>query len=141
MKLVPIQEFFESRFESEHRRTNPETLEDESKFYKEFTESVNRTKDILYVAKSFGVTLVSIGVSTGRIEGCKEFPFNPTGSLFCNGYTEGGRPIAWEITDKLGYRGCGNRTQHQLVRTDGGQAPLTALYEFKDGEWYANVRW
>lgn len=75
------------------------------------------TVKLLSACRRAGYKYVSIGRLDGRIEACKNWPFDPAGSVFAGPKREDNfRPRLWKILERLGVAGsCGSVHRHEYV--------------------------
>ena len=104
------------------------TLEAELKVYSKYTN------EFLKECKKAGISVVSIGRATKRLERTLTYPFNTRGSVFSdNVKSSNGWPAIWTVVNKLGISGgCGNSNQHQVKSS---ALLMEGVYELKDGKW------
>lgn len=92
-----------------------------------------KTEELLEIASSVGVELVSIGKHTELIDSTKNYPYTASGSIFTPiENRHGGWPAAWHIAEKAGVSyGAGNGGQHQAHTVN----LIDGVYECRNGQW------
>jgi len=111
-------------------------LEDKLKEIKTSLKSAEKfTQEFLNECGKVGITGVSVGVKSDRIEATKDFPFTCQNSVFQSPSGTKGKDswvAIWGVVNKMGISGgCGNSDQHQ-VRNDN---LIQGVYELKGKTW------
>lgn len=101
-----------------------------------YAEAEDFTEKFLKRCSAHKIKLVSIGMRTELIDGCKDYPFGTQGSVFAEGRTKDGWPSIWEVVRELDISGgAGNKFQHQ-VSYEAETKLVDGIYEFKDKKWH-----
>ena len=92
------------------------------------------TAQVLAAAERVGATRVGLNTYDDTVYSYGEFAFSSSGSLFCKGSHENGRPLAWKVAEEAGISGgCGNGDQHQVRNA---RMLIDGIYELRDGVWH-----
>lgn len=101
-----------------------------------YAEAEDFTRKFLTQCSKHKIKLVSIGVRTDLIEGCKGYPWGCEGSVFAEGRSTDGFPSIWSVVDELDISGgAGNLDQHQINQYAQSRL-VDGVYEFKDKKWH-----
>lgn len=106
------------------------------KLAQSYAEAEDFTRKFLTQCSKHKIKLVSIGVRTDLIEGCKKYPWGCEGSVFAEGRAKDGFPTIWSVVEELDISGgAGNLDQHQISQ-DAQSILIDGVYEFKDKKWH-----
>ena len=101
-----------------------------------YAEAEDFTRRFLTQCSKHHIKLVSIGMRTELIDGCKDYPFGTQGSVFAEGRTKDGWSSIWKVVSELDISGgSGNQFQHQ-VSYEAEAKLVDGVYEFKDKKWH-----
>ena len=101
-----------------------------------YAEAEDFTRKFLTQCSKHKIKLVSIGVRTDLIEGCKKYPWGCEGSVFAEGRSTDGFPSIWSVVEELDISGgAGNADQHQINQYAQSRI-VDGVYEFKDKKWH-----
>jgi hypothetical protein len=101
-----------------------------------YADAEDFTRKFLTQCSKHHIKLVSIGMRTELIDGCKDYPFDTHGSVFAEGRTKDGWSSIWEVVSELDISGgAGNKFQHQ-VSYEAEVKLVDGVYEFKDKKWH-----
>ena len=101
-----------------------------------YAEAEDFTKKFLKRCSAHKIKLVSVGIRTDLIEGCKDYPWGCEGSVFAEETARDGFPAIWSVVEELDISGgAGNRNQHQ-INICAQSKLIDGIYEFKDKKWH-----
>lgn len=122
---------FDSKIENTQSRVR-EALQELKEIERHLRVAEAKTEELLEIASSVGVELVSIGKKTDLIDSTKHFNY-ASGSIFTPTENRHGHwPAAWHIAEKAGVSyGAGNNGQHQAHTSD----LIDGVYECRNGQW------